>query len=83
MRDEALPGTVSELWRYPASSLAGERLEAMTDAGPRTLSTDGPDVLVESGAGLGAGITDDDYEGAGAKIVSVADAWAAELVVKV
>lgn len=30
MRDEALPGTVSELWRYPASSLAGERLEAIS-----------------------------------------------------
>ena len=61
----------------------GERRVALTDAGARTLSTDGHDVLVESGAGLGAGITDDDYEGAGAKIVSVADAWAAELVVKV
>lgn len=30
MRDEALLGTVSELWRYPASSLAGERLEAIS-----------------------------------------------------
>ena len=61
----------------------GERRVALTDAGARALSTDGHDVLVESGAGLGAGITDDDYECAGAKIVAVADAWAAELVVKV
>lgn len=30
MRDEALLGTVSELWRYPASSLTGERLEAIS-----------------------------------------------------
>ena len=30
MWDEALLGTVSELWRYPASSLAGERLEAIS-----------------------------------------------------
>ena len=30
MRDEALLGTVSELWRYPASSLAGERLDAIS-----------------------------------------------------
>ena len=61
----------------------GERRVALTDAGARALRTDGHDVLVESGAGLGAGITDDDYQCAGAKIVSVADAWAAELVVKV
>ncbi|WP_214475485.1 MOSC domain-containing protein [Mesorhizobium sp. dw_380] len=32
MRDEALLGTVSELWRYPASSLAGERLDAISVA---------------------------------------------------
>jgi alanine dehydrogenase len=60
-----------------------ERRVALTDAGARTLTTDGHDVLVESGAGLGAGIADADYEAAGAKIVGVADAWAAELVVKV
>ncbi|TPN49808.1 MOSC domain-containing protein [Mesorhizobium sp. B1-1-7] len=32
MRDAALLGTVSELWRYPASSLAGERVEAISVA---------------------------------------------------
>ncbi|MFD2052555.1 MOSC domain-containing protein [Mesorhizobium calcicola] len=29
MQGEALLGTVTELWRYPASSLAGERLDAI------------------------------------------------------
>ena len=29
MRGDLL-GTVSELWRYPASSLAGERLDAIS-----------------------------------------------------
>ena len=60
-----------------------ERRVALTDAGARTLTADGHDVLVESGAGMGAGIADADYEAAGAKIVGVDDAWATELVVKV
>jgi alanine dehydrogenase len=60
-----------------------ERRVALTDAGARTLTADGHDVLIETGAGVGAGIPDDAYERAGAKIVSCADAWAAELVVKV
>ncbi|TIW95147.1 MAG: MOSC domain-containing protein, partial [Mesorhizobium sp.] len=29
MQNEAALGTVAELWRYPASSLAGERLDAI------------------------------------------------------
>jgi alanine dehydrogenase len=41
-------------------------------------------VFVEQGAGVGAGFTDEDYEQAGASIVSqAADAWNRELVVKV
>jgi alanine dehydrogenase len=60
-----------------------ERRVALTDAGARALITDGHDVLVERGAGVGAGIADADYEAVGAKIVGVEDAWAAELVVKV
>jgi alanine dehydrogenase len=60
-----------------------ERRVALTDAGALNLTADGHDVLVESGAGAGAGIADEDYERSGAKIVSAADAWAAELVVKV
>lgn len=41
-------------------------------------------VFVEQGAGVGAGFTDEDYEQAGASIVSQAtEAWNRELVVKV
>jgi alanine dehydrogenase len=41
-------------------------------------------VFVETGAGVGAGFTDEDYQQAGAEIVSAAqEAWNRELVVKV
>ncbi|MEZ4709681.1 MAG: alanine dehydrogenase [Caldilineaceae bacterium] len=41
-------------------------------------------VLVETGAGLGSSIADAEYRAAGAEIVShAADAWSAEMVVKV
>ncbi|TKB36221.1 MAG: MOSC domain-containing protein, partial [Mesorhizobium sp.] len=30
MNAQAALGTVSQLWRYPASSLAGERLDAIS-----------------------------------------------------
>jgi alanine dehydrogenase len=40
-------------------------------------------VVVETGAGLGIGFTDDDYRAAGADIAGVEEAFAADLVVKV
>lgn len=41
-------------------------------------------VLVESGAGVGSSISDEEYRSAGAEIVPhAADAWSAEMVVKV
>lgn len=44
----------------------------------------GHTVLVEQGAGLGSGYTDAEYQEAGAKIVAdPAEAWAADMVVKV
>ncbi|MEG3437081.1 alanine dehydrogenase [Pannus brasiliensis CCIBt3594] len=50
----------------------------------RVLSDRGHTVFVETGAGLGAGFTDEDYFKAGAKIVEAAkSAWERELVVKV
>ncbi|MEW6497603.1 MAG: alanine dehydrogenase, partial [Cyanobacteriota bacterium] len=50
----------------------------------RVLCEAGHKVFVEEGAGVGAGFTDEDYEQAGAKIVSKpAEAWNQELVVKV
>lgn len=42
----------------------------MIPAGVRTLTASGHTVLVETGAGLGGGYTDADYEAAGAKIVA-------------
>ncbi|MBX3186018.1 MAG: alanine dehydrogenase [Labilithrix sp.] len=56
----------------------------MTPAGVRALTSRGHKVLVEKSAGEGAQIKDADYVAAGAQIVpTAADAWGAEMVVKV
>lgn len=56
----------------------------MTPDGVRELDGHGIKVLVETGAGEGASITDEDYRDAGAEVVSTAaDAWSQEMVVKV
>jgi alanine dehydrogenase len=56
----------------------------MTPAGVRMLTSKGHKVLVEKGAGEGSGIKDSAYTDQGAQIVATAaDAWAADLVVKV
>ena len=56
----------------------------MTPAGVRSLTSRGHKVLVEKAAGEGAGIKDADYVAAGAQMVATAaDAWGAEMVVKV
>jgi alanine dehydrogenase len=61
-----------------------EHRVAMTPDGVRELGRAGVRVLVEAGAGDGASITDDDFVAAGATIVpTAADAWSAEMVVKV
>ena len=61
-----------------------ENRVALTPAGVQTLVAKGHEVLIETNAGLGSGFTDADYEKQGAKIVATAaEAWAAELVVKV
>ncbi|MCI9888046.1 alanine dehydrogenase [Micrococcales bacterium 31B] len=58
---------------------------ALTPAGAHELTEHGHDVLVQSGAGVGSGISDDDYVSAGARIAPDADAtWAeAEMIMKV
>jgi alanine dehydrogenase len=57
---------------------------ALTPAGARELGQRGHDVLVETGAGNGSSFADAAYEAAGARIVSVDEAWAeAELMLKV
>ncbi|MFU8854310.1 alanine dehydrogenase [Micromonospora sp. SL1-18] len=58
---------------------------AITPAGVNEFTRHGHEVFVESGAGVGSSITDDEYAAAGAKILASADeVWgAAELVLKV
>jgi alanine dehydrogenase len=68
----------------PREIKTAEHRVAMTPDGVRELDRHGIAVFVETGAGDGASITDDDYRASGAEIVSTAaDAWAQELVVKV
>jgi alanine dehydrogenase len=56
----------------------------ITPAGVRSLVSRGHRVLIERGAGEGSGIADADYVAQGAAIAPVAaDAWGAEMVVKV
>ncbi|MCO5996403.1 alanine dehydrogenase [Actinoallomurus rhizosphaericola] len=58
---------------------------AITPAGVHELVRHGHDVLIERGAGAGSSIPDEDYIGAGAKILESADdVWAAgDLILKV
>lgn len=57
---------------------------AMTPAGVQQLVEQGHKVLVEKNAGDGSRFTDEQYAQVGARIVpTAADAWSAELVVKV
>jgi alanine dehydrogenase len=57
---------------------------ALTPAGARELVQRGHDVLVETGAGDGSSFPDDEFERAGARIVSVDEVWAdSELLLKV
>ncbi|WP_406043927.1 alanine dehydrogenase [Micromonospora sp. NBC_00898] len=58
---------------------------AITPAGVNEFTRHGHEVFVESGAGVGSSITDDEFAAAGAKILGTADeVWdAAELVLKV
>lgn len=56
----------------------------MTPAGVRLLRARGHEVVVQQGAGLGSGLSDEQYVAAGARIVPAAsDAWDADMVVKV
>ena len=68
----------------PREVKSAEHRVAMTPDGVRELERHGIDVVVESGAGEGASISDADYIAAGADIAPTADeAWAQQMVVKV
>ncbi|MCF6094723.1 alanine dehydrogenase [Microaerobacter geothermalis] len=61
-----------------------ENRVAITPAGVKTLVGAGHEVLVEKGAGLGSGFSDESYMAEGAKIVpTAADAWNVDMVMKV
>ena len=62
-----------------------ENRVAMTPAGVDTLTACGHQILVEKGAGLGAGFSDESYQAAGAEIIkNASDVWEnSELMVKV
>ncbi|HYJ55856.1 MAG TPA: Re/Si-specific NAD(P)(+) transhydrogenase subunit alpha [Mycobacterium sp.] len=64
----------------PRESAEGERRVALVPKIVERLCADGLSVVVESGAGLGAHIRDEDYERAGA---TIGDPWPADVVVKV
>lgn len=62
----------------------GENRVGLTPGAVQALTRRGHQVLVESGAGLGSFLSDDEYLEAGAQIVAeAADAWSAAMVVKV
>ena len=69
----------------PAEVKKDESRIGMQPVGAELLRRDGHTVLVQKGAGLGAGFTDEDYTRAGATIVDgAADVWGkADLIVKV
>lgn len=61
-----------------------ENRVAITPAGVTALVQSGHEVRIETNAGLGSGFTDDDFRAVGATIVpTAADAWAADMVMKV
>ncbi len=67
----------------PAEVKDSEARVALTPEGVRELTAHGHRVLVERGAGERSSLHDAGYAEAGAELVGVDDAWAAELVVKV
>lgn len=67
----------------PRETLAGERRVALVPETITRLKKGGAEVVVERGAGVAAGFPDATYEAAGATVGSDAEAWGADLVVKV
>jgi len=67
----------------PAETEPGEARVATSPETVKKFLGLGAAVLVERGAGLKAGIPDDDYQAAGAELVSSAEALGADLVLKV
>ncbi|MBQ0720744.1 MAG: alanine dehydrogenase [Gammaproteobacteria bacterium] len=60
-----------------------ENRVALTPQGTLALVENKHQVVVEQGAGLGSGFSDQDYQRAGGQVVSTAQAWASDLILKV
>jgi NAD(P) transhydrogenase subunit alpha len=67
----------------PKESREGERRVALIPDVVQSLTGDGLEVAVESGAGESAGHPDSEYSDGGASVGSADDAWGADVVVKV
>ena len=67
----------------PLETLAGETRVAVTPETAKKLKAQGHTVLVQSGAGVAASVTDEAYVAAGAEITDRAGALGADLVLKV
>ncbi len=67
----------------PREVKADEYRVALVPAGIKALAAAGHQVVVEQGAGMGAGIEDARYLAAGARLASREEAWASDLVMKV
>ncbi len=67
----------------PKEIKAQENRVAMTPGGVAALVRAGHTVLVEDSAGVGSGLTNEEYEKAGAKLVDAKSAWGANMVIKV
>lgn len=61
----------------------GEGRVACTPENAKKLTEAGNEVLVEQDAGVGSGFTNEEYESAGARIVSHEEGWQSDLIVKV
>lgn len=68
----------------PTEIKNNENRIGLTPAGALSLIQNGHEVFIQKGAGLGSGITDEEFISVGAKIVPTAkDVWAQEMVIKV
>jgi len=67
----------------PREVRPGERRVALVADAVKKLVAAGHEVLVEKEAGAAAGVTDEEYTQAGAKIAAPDQVWAADIVVKV
>jgi alanine dehydrogenase len=67
----------------PRETKDNENRVALTPQGVAALTANGHEVVVEHGAGAACGFDDRAYAASGARLGTAADAWGAELVVKV